>query len=61
MMEIERSHLEQILREHGSEQTAQAVEQRLPERIDTQRDQQLIQQCGIDINVLKAMVAPTDT
>lgn len=60
-MEIERSHLQQILREHGSEETAQAVEQWLPERIDTQRDKQLIKQCGIDANVLETMVAPTDT
>ena len=60
-MEVERSHLEQILREHGSEKTALAVEQRLPEHIDTQRDQQLIKQCGIDTNVLETMLARTDT
>ena len=60
-MEIERSRLEQILRDHGSEQTALAVEQRLPERIDTERDRQLIKQCGIDANVLETMVARTDS
>jgi ubiquinone/menaquinone biosynthesis C-methylase UbiE len=60
MMEIERSRLEEILREHGSKQTALSVAQLLPERIDTHRDQQLIQQCGIDTNVLETMVARTD-
>jgi len=57
-MEIQRSQLTQVLRHRGSEQTAQAVEQRLPEHIDTQRDRHLIEQCGIDPGVLETIVTP---
>jgi hypothetical protein len=60
-MQIERSHLAEVLRQRGGEQTAQAVEERLPEQIDTQRDWQPITQCGIDPNVLEAIVPPSGT
>lgn len=61
LMQIERSHLENVLRQKGSEQTARTVEQRLPEHIDTQRDRQLIKECGIDPNVLETIVTQTLT
>lgn len=54
-MDIERSHVEQILRERGSIRTAEAVEEQLPEQIDTERDRELIKQCGIDPNVLESI------
>jgi len=57
-MDIERSRLMEMLRQRGSEQTAQAVERRLPEHIDTQRDRHLIEQCGIDPSVLETLVTP---
>ncbi|MDQ2622056.1 MAG: hypothetical protein M3Y45_03350 [Actinomycetota bacterium] len=59
-MQIERSHLEDVLRQRGSVRTAQAVEERLPEHIDTSRDRELIEGCGIDPNVLEMLVAPPD-
>ena len=55
-MRIERSHLLEVLRQRGSKQVAQAVEVSLPEQIDTERDRQLITQCGIDPNVLEAIM-----
>lgn len=58
MMQIERGHLQDVLRQRGSHQTAQAVEQRLPEHIDTERDRALIRECGIDPNVLESIVSP---
>jgi hypothetical protein len=61
MMNIERSQLEQVLRQHGSDRTAQKVHEGLPESIDTERDRQLLTQCGIDANVLETLMASTDT
>lgn len=55
-MNIERSRLEEILRQRGSEQTAHVVEQQLPEQIDTERDRELIQKCGIDPDMLEMIV-----
>lgn len=59
-MRIERSHLLEVLRQRGSKQTAQAVEELLPEQIDTKADRQLLTQCGIDPNVLEAIMPSTD-
>lgn len=56
-MQIERSHLEDVLRQRGSERTAEAVEERLPEHIDTDRDRQLIKECGIDPNMLEMILS----
>ena len=61
MMNIERSHLEEVLRQHGSDRTAQEIHQRLPEHVDTERDRQLLRQCGIDANVLETIMAASDT
>jgi hypothetical protein len=58
-MQIERSQLEEVLRRRGSERTAEAVAQRLPERVDTHRDRHLIEECGIDPDVLETLVVPT--
>jgi hypothetical protein len=55
-MQIERSRLVEILHQRGSERTVQAVEERLPGEVDTIRDSALIHQCGIDPNVLEALV-----
>jgi hypothetical protein len=61
MMNIERSHLEQVLRQHGSDRTAQEAHERLPESVDTERDRHLLKQCGIDANVLETLMPSTDT
>ena len=55
-MRIERSQLEEVLRRRGSERTAEAVAARLPEHVDTHRDRDLIQQCGIDPDILETIV-----
>jgi hypothetical protein len=60
-MNIERIQLEKLLRQHGSDRTALEVQQRLPESIDTERDSQLLRQCGIDLNVVETLMASTDT
>lgn len=56
MMQIERSRLQALLRDRGGESTAQVVGERLPEQIDTQRDRQLLKDCGIDPNVLETII-----
>ena len=56
-MQIERSLLEDVLRQRGSERTAEAVEQQLPEHIDTDRDRQLIKECGIDPGMLEMILS----
>jgi hypothetical protein len=60
-MKIERSHLEEVLRQHGSDRTAEEIHQRLPAQVDTERDRPQLSQCGIDANVLEAILAASDT
>jgi ubiquinone/menaquinone biosynthesis C-methylase UbiE len=60
IMQIERSQLAEVLRQRGSERTAEAVAQQLPEHIDTRRDRDLIEDCGIDPDVLERVVTATD-
>lgn len=60
-MRIEHSDLEKMLQQRGSDEPGRTFAQRLPEHIDTQRDRQLIKECGIEPNILETIVNQTES
>ena len=54
-MHIQRKWLLTVLRSRGNETTARHVELNLPTEIESERDRELLERCGINPNVLEAM------
>ncbi len=47
-MEISKDQLLEIVRSHGDDQKTARAEQELPDQVDTDRDQNLLERFGID-------------
>jgi hypothetical protein len=47
-MEIDKNMIVSMLRERGDNERASQAEQELPERVDTDRDQNLLERFGVD-------------
>ncbi|MGY1731352.1 hypothetical protein ACI798_07515 [Geodermatophilus sp. SYSU D01045] len=56
-MKLEKRHLLEILRTEGDHRTADAVESRLPDEIDTDRDADALSGVGLDRTQLLAKLA----
>ena len=56
-MKLEKQRLLEILRTEGDNDTAQAVESRLPDDIDTDRDADALSDVGLDRTQLMAKLA----
>ena len=56
-MELDRQELVRMLRTQGDNDTAEKVEERLPDRIDTDRDGAALDGIGLDRTQLMAKLA----
>ena len=56
-MKLEKKRLLEVLRTEGDNDTAQAVESRLPDDIDTDRDADALSDVGLDRTQLMAKLA----
>ncbi|MCF6734806.1 hypothetical protein [Blastococcus sp. KM273129] len=56
-MELDKQELVRVLRTEGDNDTAEKVEQRLPDRIDTDRDGDALAEVGLDRTQLMAKLA----
>ncbi|MCW2698956.1 MAG: uncharacterized protein JWQ45_491 [Blastococcus sp.] len=56
-MKLDRQELVTMLRTQGNNDTAEQVEQRLPEEIDTDRDGAVLDEMGLDRTQLMATLA----
>ena len=56
-MELDRQELVRMLRTQGDNDTAEKVEERLPDRIDTDRDGDALDGIGLDRTQLMAKLA----
>lgn len=59
-MHIQRNELVELLRSRGNDRTGARAEQSLPEHIDLDRDRRSLRRCGIDPNVLAAILSRRD-
>jgi hypothetical protein len=55
-VEINKEQIVSVLRERGESEQASRAEQELPERVDTDRDQNLLERFGIDPSDLLSRV-----
>jgi hypothetical protein len=51
-MELDRDEMVRSLREHGETEKAERAERELPEKVDKDKDQGLLDKLGIDDNLL---------
>lgn len=56
-MELSKQELVRVLRTEGDNDTAEKVEQRFPDRIDTDRDGDALAEVGLDRTQLMAKLA----
>jgi hypothetical protein len=55
-MQVELSRVLDLLRSRKNDKTAQRAARSLPSHVDLERDRDLIERCGIDPNVLGAIL-----